>query len=95
MGSAFLMLSQKYSEPLIHTNVSSLMMPISDPRDRFVCPQHTPIKDTYSLARGLRQLTRDVKTDVRTLNCKVTPLLHNHKNTERRSKKVVVRCNMS
>ena len=54
-------------------------MPISDPRDRFFYPHHTPMKDTcyptwtlmmdcYSLAHGLGQLKRDVKSDVRTLN---------------------------
>ena len=43
-------------------------MPISDPRDRFFYPYHTPMKDSYSLTHGLRQLTRDVKSNVRTLN---------------------------
>ena len=26
------------------------MMPLSDPRDRFFYPHHTPMKDTYCLA---------------------------------------------
>ena len=47
---------------------ASLVMPISDPRGRFFYPHHTSVKDTYSLAHGLRQLTRDVKNDVRILN---------------------------
>ena len=47
---------------------ASLVMPISDPRDRFFYPHHTPMIDTYSLAHGLRQLTRDVKSDVRILH---------------------------
>ena len=29
------------------------MMPISDPRDRFFYPHHTPIKDTYILTCGI------------------------------------------
>ena len=29
---------------------------------------HTSMKDTYNLTHGLRQLTRDVKCDVRTLS---------------------------
>ena len=45
---------------------ASLVMPISDPHVRFFYPPHTPMKDTYILAHGLRQLTRDVKSDVRT-----------------------------
>ena len=28
---------------------ASLGMPISDPRDRFFYPHHTPMKDTYNL----------------------------------------------
>ena len=28
---------------------ASLVMPISDPRDRFFYPHHTPMKDTYYL----------------------------------------------
>ena len=28
---------------------ASLVMPISDPRDRFFYPHHTPMKDTYNL----------------------------------------------
>ena len=28
---------------------ASLMMPISDPHDRFLYPHHTPMKDTYIL----------------------------------------------
>ena len=28
---------------------ASLVMPISDPRDRSFYPHHTPMKDTYSL----------------------------------------------
>ena len=28
---------------------ASLVMPISDPRDRFFYPHHTPMKDTYFL----------------------------------------------
>ena len=61
---------------------ASLVMPISDPRDRSFYPHHTPMKDTYiltyetefvsifsgtgkfCLAHGLRQLTRDTKSDV-------------------------------
>ena len=43
-------------------------MPISDPRDRFFYPHHTPMKDTYCLAHGLGQLTRAVKSNVKTLN---------------------------
>ena len=39
-------------------------MPISDPRDRFFYPHHTPMKGTYSLTHGLRQLTREAKSDV-------------------------------
>ena len=27
---------------------ASLVMPISDPRDRFFYPHHTPMKDTYN-----------------------------------------------
>ena len=43
-------------------------MPISDPHDRFFYPYHTPMKDTYSLAHGLRQLTHDDENDARTIN---------------------------
>ena len=32
------------------------MMPISDPRDRFFYPHHTPMKDTYFLAYWRRIL---------------------------------------
>ena len=30
-------------------SLGSLVMPISDPRDRFFYPHHTPMKDTYFL----------------------------------------------
>ena len=30
---------------------ASLVMPISDPRDRFFYPYHTPMKDTYIINR--------------------------------------------
>ena len=43
------------------------MMPISDPRDGIFYPHYTPMIDTYCLAHGLRQLPRDVKSDVRVL----------------------------
>ena len=29
-------------------HISSLVMPISDPRDRIFYPHHTPMKDTYN-----------------------------------------------
>ena len=45
-------------------SLASLVMPISDPRDRLFYPHHTPMKDTYCLAHGLIQLTRDTKSDV-------------------------------
>ena len=48
------------------------VMPISDPLDRFFCPHHTPMKDTYCLAHGLRQLTRDTKSDVSYLQALLT-----------------------
>ena len=53
-------------------------MPISDPRDRFFYPHHTPMIDTYCLAHGQRQPIRDVKSDVRILNFRsdVTYKLH-------------------
>ena len=38
---------------------ASLVMPISDPRDRFFYPYHTPMKDTYNVCSWLRQLTLD------------------------------------
>ena len=47
---------------------ASLVMPISDPRDRFFYPHHTHMKDTYSLAHELRQLTCDAICDVTTKN---------------------------
>ena len=47
-------------------------MPISDPPDRFFYPHHTQLKDTYSLAHGLRQLTRDTKSDVSCLQTLIT-----------------------
>ena len=50
------------------TSLGKPCVPISDPRDRYFYPRHTPMKDTYSLAHGLRQFTRDVKNDVRTLD---------------------------
>ena len=31
----------------IRHHSASLVMPISDPRDRFFDPHHTPMKDTY------------------------------------------------
>ena len=34
---------------------ASLVMPISDPRDRFFYPHHTHMKDTYNL--GLHNLS--------------------------------------
>ena len=53
------------------------MMPISDPRDRFFYPHHTPMKDTYILAHGLRQLTRDVKSDVSCLQTNLRAVTKN------------------
>ena len=50
-------------EITVRHHSTSLVMPVSDPRDGFVYPHHTPIKYTYSLAHGLTQHTRDVKTD--------------------------------
>ena len=47
-------------------------MPISDPRDRFFYPHHTPMKDTYSLAHGLRQLARDTMCDASYLQTLLT-----------------------
>ena len=43
-------------------------MLISDPRAK----HHTPMKDTYRLAHGLRQLTRDSKSDVSCLQTTLT-----------------------
>ena len=57
---------------------ASLMKPISDPRDRFFYPHHTPMKVTYSVTHELRQLTCDVKSDVRTLKSEVTSLIRHH-----------------
>ena len=51
---------------------ASLVMPISDPRDRFFYPHHTPMKDTYSLTRGLRQFTRDTTSNVSCLQTLLT-----------------------
>ena len=36
---------------------ASLVMPISDPRDRFFYPHHTPIKDTYYLTQDRIKIT--------------------------------------
>ena len=35
---------------IIRHHSASLVMPISDPRDRFFYPHHTPMKDTYYIA---------------------------------------------
>ena len=51
---------------------ANLVKSISDPSDRFFYPHHTPMKDTYSLAHGLRQL----------LISYVTPLCTTTENTE-------------
>ena len=51
---------------------ASLLMPNSDPCDRFFYPHQTPMKDTYSLAHGLRQLTPHAKSDV---SCLQTTLI--------------------
>ena len=36
-------------EITVRHHSASLVMPISDPRDRFFYPHHTPMKDTYIL----------------------------------------------
>ena len=41
---------------------ASLVMPISDPRDRFFYPHHTPKKDTYCLTYEVRILTQSEKS---------------------------------
>ena len=51
---------------------ANLVMPISDPRDRFFYPHRTPMKDSYCLAHGLRQPTRDIKCDVSCLQMLLT-----------------------
>ena len=51
---------------------AGLVMPISDPRDRFFCPHHTPIKGTYSLAHGLSRFSRDTESDVICLQTSLT-----------------------
>ena len=42
-----------WKNPLLGITVrhhsASLVMPISDPRDRFFYPHHTPMKDIYNL----------------------------------------------
>ena len=35
-------------EITVRHHSASLVMPISDPRERFFCPHHTPMKDTYN-----------------------------------------------
>ena len=37
-------------EITVRHHLASLVMPISDPRDRFFYPQHTPMTDIYYLA---------------------------------------------
>ena len=37
----------RHSGSLFRHHSASLVMPISDPRDRFFYPHHTPMKDTY------------------------------------------------
>ena len=51
---------------------ASLVMPISDPRDRFFSPHRTPMQDTYCLAHGLGQFRRDTKNDVSCLQVLLT-----------------------
>ena len=36
----------------VRRHSASLVMPISDPRDRFFYPHHTTMKDTYCPAHG-------------------------------------------
>ena len=37
------------------------MMPISDPRDRFFYPHHTPMKDTYNVPLFMLSRSRPAK----------------------------------
>ena len=49
----------------------------------------------FCLTHGLRRLTRDVKSDVRTLNFISDVIFNRHKNTELRSENVDMRRKMS
>ena len=42
-----------HSGSLFGITRASLMMPISDPRNRFFYPHHTPMKDTYFLNENI------------------------------------------
>ena len=47
------------------------MMPISDPRDRFFYPHHTPMKDTYNLKQLIPQ-SQFTRTTLRYLELTVS-----------------------
>ena len=66
--------SKKKKKKKIHSG-SRLERSNGSPRDGIFNPHLIPMKDTYSLAHGLRQLTGDVKSgQLFTLNVSFAPI---------------------